>query len=449
MKVLEPSLSDEELSRIESDTFKYFADEINLENGLVPDSTKQGSPASIAAVGFALTAYPIAVERKYLSRTEAVKRTLTTLRFFHDAPQGKEPDATGYKGFYYHFLDMQTGQRAWKCELSTIDTTYLLAGGLTAARYFDRENKSEREIRTLAESLYKRADWNWAQNGGLTVSHGWKPETGFIKYRWTGYSEALILYVLGLASPTFPLPPESYRAWTRTYKWKKLYGHEFLYAGPLFIHHLSHMWIDFRGIQDDYMRGKAINYFENSRRAIYAQQAYAMRNPKKFVGYDRFSWGITATDGPGPAERRVNGRRIRFFDYKARSFPYGPDDGTLAPCGNVIAVCSGSSAAVIEPSEQRLSRDHESIWLQVQLQPDVRVQGKRMGVERILRPGPGTDHHDDRELPHRLDLAPDATFSFHHRRPPPRRLSRRMAGKIRSALSAFKLDRVVRRAGAQ
>jgi hypothetical protein len=359
MKVLEPSLSDEELSRIESDTFKYFADEINLENGLVPDSTKQGSPASIAAVGFALTAYPIAVERKYLSRTEAVKRTLTTLRFFHDAPQGKEPDATGYKGFYYHFLDMQTGQRAWKCELSTIDTTYLLAGGLTAARYFDRENKSEREIRTLAESLYKRADWNWAQNGGLTVSHGWKPETGFIKYRWTGYSEALILYVLGLASPTFPLPPESYRAWTRTYKWKKLYGHEFLYAGPLFIHHLSHMWIDFRGIQDDYMRGKAINYFENSRRAIYAQQAYAMRNPKKFVGYDRFSWGITATDGPGPAERHVNGRRIRFFDYKARSFPYGPDDGTLAPWA--VATSLPFAPEVVLPSLSRLNKDYPEI----------------------------------------------------------------------------------------
>jgi hypothetical protein len=356
MKVLEPSLSDEELTRIESDTFKYFADEINLENGLVPDSTKQGSPSSIAVVGFALTAYPIAVERKYLSRAEAVKRTLTTLRFFHEAPHGKEPDATGYKGFYYHFLDMQTGRRAWKSELSTIDTTYLLAGGLTAARYFDRETKAEREIRTLAELLYKRADWNWAQNGGLTVTHGWKPETGFIKYRWTGYSEALILYVLGLASPTFPLPPESYRAWTRTYKWKKLYGHEFLYAGPLFIHHLSHMWIDFRGIQDHYMRGKAINYFENSRRAIYAQQAYAMRNPKKFVGYDRFSWGITATDGPGPAERRINGRRVRFFDYKARSFPYGPDDGTLAPWA--VATSLPFAPEVVLPSLSRLNKDH-------------------------------------------------------------------------------------------
>ena len=359
MKVLEPSLTDEELSRLESDTFKYFADEINLENGLVPDSTKQDSPSSIAVVGSALTAYPIAVERKYLSRAEAVKRTLVTLRFFHDAPHGKEPDATGYKGFYYHFLDMKTGRRAWKCELSTIDTTYLLAGALTAARYFDRDNKAEREIRTLAELLYKRTDWQWAQNGGLTVSHGWKPETGFIKYRWTGYSEALILYVLGLASPTFPLPPESYRAWTRTYKWKKLYGHEFLYAGPLFIHHLSHMWIDFRGIQDDYMRGKAINYFENSRRAIYAQQAYAMRNPKKFVGYDRFSWGITATDGPGPAERRINGRRVRFFDYKARSIPYGPDDGTLAPWA--VATSLPFAPEVVLPSLSRLNKEFPEV----------------------------------------------------------------------------------------
>src|ERR1041384_7158446 len=126
MKVLEPSLPDEELARLESDTFKYFADEINLENGLIPDSTKQGSPASIAVVGFALTAYPIAVERKYMSRSEAVKRTLTTLRFFHDAPHGEQRDATGYKGFYYHFLDMKTGRRAGDCELSTIDTTYLL-----------------------------------------------------------------------------------------------------------------------------------------------------------------------------------------------------------------------------------------------------------------------------------------------------------------------------------
>ena len=359
MKVLEPSLTDEELARLERDTFKYFADEVNLENGLVPDNTRPGSPASIAVVGFALTAYPIAVERKYLTRAEAVKRTLTTLRFFHDAPQGKDADAIGYKGFYYHFLDMKSGRRVWNSEISTIDTTYLLAGALTAAAYFDRDTKNEREVRELADALYRRADWQWARNGALTVSHGWRPESGFIRYRWTGYSEALVLYVLGLASPTFPLEPESYRAWTRTYKWKRLYGHEFLYAGPLFIHHLSHMWLDFRGIQDEYMRKKAINYFENSRRAIYAQQAYAMRNPKKFAGYGRFSWGITASDGPGPKVRRVNGRNVRFHAYIARSIPYGPDDGTLAPWA--VAASLPFAPEVVLPSLSRLNKDYPEI----------------------------------------------------------------------------------------
>lgn len=356
MRVLEPSLTDESLAELERDTFNYFAAEMNLENGLIPDSTKQGAPCSIAVVGFALTAYPIAVERGYMTRKEAIKRCLLNLRFFHDGIQGTSPDAVGHKGFYYHFLDMRTGRRVWKSEVSTIDTTYLLAGALTSAMYFDRDTKEEREIRRLAEALYARADWHWAQNGGLTVTHGWKPETGFIKYRWTGYSEALILYILGLASPTFPLPEKSYQAWTTTYKWKRLYEHEFVYAGPLFIHHLSHMWIDFRGIQDEYMNAKAIDYFENSRRAIYAQQAYAMRNPKKYVGYDRFSWGITASDGPGPATRKHKGRTIRFHDYIARSIPNGPDDGTLAPWA--VAGSLPFAPEVVLPSLKRINRDY-------------------------------------------------------------------------------------------
>lgn len=356
MKVLEPSLSDEDLARLERDTFKYFANEMNPDNGLFPDNTRQGAPSSIAVAGFALTAYPIAVERGYLARAEAIKRALISLRFFHDQPQGTGSDAIGYKGFYYHFLDMKTGRRVWNSEISTIDTTYVLAGALAAAMYFDGNTKEECELRKLAEKLYSRADWHWAQNGGLTVTHGWKPETGFIKYRWTGYSEALILYVLGLASPTFPLPEESYRAWTRTYKWKRLYGHEFLYAGPLFIHQLSHMWIDFRGIQDEYMSGKAIDYFENTRRAIYAQQTYAMRNPKKLRGYDRYCWGITASDGPGPAVRRINGRTVRFYDYVARSIPFGPDDGTIAPWA--VAGSLPFAPEVVLPSLKRINRDY-------------------------------------------------------------------------------------------
>jgi hypothetical protein len=356
MELLEPAMNSADLAQLERDTFRYFADEMNVENGLLPDNTRPGAPSSIAVIGFALTAYPIGVERGYITRAEAIKRSLASLRFFHDGPQGTGPKAIGYKGFYYHFLDMKTGRRVWKSEVSTIDTTYLLAGALAVAMYFDRDSKDEIEIRTLSEDLYARADWRWAQNGGLTVTHGWKPETGFIKYRWTGYSEALILYVLGLASPTLPLPEESYRAWTSTYKWKKLYGREFLYAGPLFIHQLSHMWIDFRGIQDEYMSSKAIDYFENSRRAVYTQQSYAMRNPKKLAGYDRYCWGITASDGPGPAVRRVNGKKLRFFDYVARSIPYGPDDGTLAPWA--VAASLPFAPEVVLPSLNRITQSY-------------------------------------------------------------------------------------------
>ncbi len=302
------------------------------------DSTRSGSPSSITAVGLALTAYTVGVERGFISREDAVERTLTTLRFFWNSPQGEEPDATGYKGFFYHFLDMESGRRAWRCELSTIDTTFLLAGGLAAAAYFDRDTPEEREIRELADALYRRADWRWAQNGEATVTHGWKPESGFLRYRWKGYNEAILLYALGLASPTHPLPRESYEAWTRTYRWRKLYGLEFLYAGPLFIHQLSHVWIDFRGIQDEFMRAKRIDYFENSRRATYAHREYAIRNSRKLRGYNRDCWGITASDGPGPATRRIDGNVRRFYDYRARSIPYGPDDGTIAPWAAIASL---------------------------------------------------------------------------------------------------------------
>jgi len=331
-------MTDKALDKLQRATFGYFLKETNSQNGLVPDNTRAGAPCSITAVGLALSAYTVAVERGYLTRNEAVTRTLTTLRFFWDSPQGDGSDAVGIKGFYYHFLDVQTGRRTWKSELSTIDTTFLLAGALAAAQYFNRETKKEREIRTLADALYRRADWQWALNGGAKVSLGWKPENGFLNYRWEGYSEALLLYALGLGSPTYPLPAKSYQAWAATYRWKKLYGIEFLYAGPLFIHQFSHIWIDFRGIQDEFMRERGIDYFENSRRATYAQQQYAIRNPKKFKGYSEYCWGITASDGPGPATLKLNGVERRFFDYLARKIPYGPDDGTIAPWAAIASL---------------------------------------------------------------------------------------------------------------
>jgi hypothetical protein len=332
------SSDDAMLHQLQKETFAYFLQESNLENGLVRDKTKKDWPSSIAATGLALASYPIGVERSFLTRDDAIKRTLATLRFFSHSRQGTEADATGYRGFYYHFLDMQTGRRAWKCELSTIDSAFLLAGALTAAMYFDRDTLVEREVRELADALYRRADWRWAQNRGLTVSQGWKPEIGFFKYRWEGYDEALLLYVLALGSPTHPLVGENYRAWSSTYKWKKMYDTEFLYAGPLFIHQLSHIWLDFRGIQDDFMRKKGIDYFENSRRATLVQQRYAIRNPRRFSHYGERCWGITASDGPGPATRRVAGIRRKFFDYVSRGVPFGPDDGTIAPWAVVASL---------------------------------------------------------------------------------------------------------------
>jgi len=326
------------LDAIQRDAFSYFLHETNRTNGLVLDKTCPDWPASIAAVGLALTAYPVGVERGLVTRADAVERTLTTLRFFWQSRQGPEPDATGYKGFYYHFLEMQTGARAWQCELSTVDSALLMGGILAAAAYFDGNAPAETEIRDLADRLYARVDWRWALNGGATVTHGWKPESGFLPYRWEGYDEALLLYVLGLASPTHPIPAQSYQAWASTYEWKTLYDTQFLYAGPLFTHQLSHVWIDFRGIQDAFMREHGIDYFENSRRATLVQQQYAIHNPGGFAHYGEFCWGLTASDGPGKVTHTIDGVERQFFDYLARSVPDGPDDGTIAPWAVVASL---------------------------------------------------------------------------------------------------------------
>jgi hypothetical protein len=326
------------LGAIQHCAFSYFLHETNHRNGLVLDKTCADWPASIAAVGLGLTTYPVGVERGFLPRAEAAQRTLNALRFFWQSKQGPEPDATGHHGFYYHFLDLQTGARAWQCELSTVDSALLLGGMLTAAAYFDGAAPAEREIRDLADRLYARVDWRWAQNGGATVTHGWSPESGFLPFRWEGYDEALLLYVLGLGSPTHPLSPESYGAWASTYQWKTVYETQFLYAGPLFTHQLSHVWIDFRGIQDAFMRERGIDYFENTRRATLVQQQYAIRNPAGFARYGEFCWGITASDGPGEMSRVVDGVQRRFFGYRARGVPDGPDDGTIAPWAVVASL---------------------------------------------------------------------------------------------------------------
>ena len=332
----EPQLSNEQpnddamLDRLQRDAFDYFVQAGNRQNGLVADTTRDGAPASIAVVGFALSAYPIGVERGWLERADAVQRTLSTLRFFQASDQSGAADATGYRGFYFHFLDMHSGRRVWQSEVSLIDTGFLIAGILTAAAYFNAMTPAEIELRELADVLYRRVDWRWAQREGAAVSHGWKPECGFLNYGWEGYSEAILLYVLGLGSPTQPLTDASYRAWTVTYQWENLYGIDHLYAGPLFIHQFSHAWIDFHGIRDAFMREKKCDYFDNSRRACLIQRNYAILNPQGFKGYGADRWGLSAGDGPSVEPRQVAGRRQAFYGYAARGVPYGPDDGTLS-----------------------------------------------------------------------------------------------------------------------
>lgn len=324
------------LLALQHHSFEYFDCNWNPENGLVADTSKNDSPCSIAALGFALSCYPIAVERGWLGRAEAAQRVLAALRFFAASEQSTRPDATGYRGFYFHFLDMKSGRRVRKCELSTIDSTILFYGFLLCAEYFDRDTKAETELRERTEQLLARADWRWACEGSPRVALAWKPErasidNGFLKARWSGYDESLMLILLALGSPEYSLSADAYAAWCETYQWKTIYDREYLYAGPLFIHQFSHLWIDFRDIRDEYMRGRNSDYFQNSRHATYIQQEYSRRNPRGFAGYNECCWGITAGDGPGDDVRTIDGQRRRFYPYRARGVPFGPDDGTLAP----------------------------------------------------------------------------------------------------------------------
>jgi hypothetical protein len=322
------------LDDVQQRTFGYFWELSNPANGLTPDRSPTRSFSSVAAIGFALTAYPIGIERGYISRTEASQRTLTTLRFMYQAPQGPAATGvTGYKGFFYHFLDMETGLRFEQVELSTIDTALLLAGALFCAEYFDGTDAQEASIRAYADSIYRRVDWKWAMNGTSRVTMGWKPESGFIVSDWRGYNEAMLLYVLAIGSPTHPIEPAAWSAWTETYHWGTFYGQAHVGFAPLFGHQYSQTWIDFRGIRDAYMRGRGIDYFENSRRATISQRAYAIANPNGWKDYGADIWGLTASDGPKDTTMVIGGRSRLFWTYTARgaSFNEIRDDGTIVP----------------------------------------------------------------------------------------------------------------------
>jgi hypothetical protein len=322
------------LDELQRRTFLYFWELADSNNFQVPDRYPSLTFSSIAATGFGLTSCIAGAEKGWVSRNQAAERVLKTLRVLKNLPQGPQTEGiAGYKGFFYHFLTLDKALRFKQVELSTIDTGLLMAGILSVMEYFDKSSPAEQEIRSIADFLFRRVEWDWAMNGQKTMSMGWHPESGFIKSQWTGYNEAMVLLIMAMGSPTHPIPAQSWEAWCDTYDWANYRGQEHVNFDPLFGHQYSHMYIDFRGIQDPYMRNKGMDYFENSRRATYANRAYCIANPRNFTGYGENVWGLTACDGPAYDTRVIQGDTIRFVEYSARGACSirEVDDGTIAP----------------------------------------------------------------------------------------------------------------------
>jgi len=281
------------LEDLQKRLFQYFWEQADPQTGLVPDRARiNGSPldtnhqnvGSIAATGFGLTALCIASERRWLDSASALERTRTTLRFFADR-------AYQQRGWFYHWIDTKTGERRWNSEVSSIDTALLLGGVLTVRQCF----ANDPEITRLATKIYNRVDFRWMLNGDpLLLSHGWKPETGFLRPRWDTYSEDTILYLLAIGSPNYPIPARSwYALWKDRYRYE---GHAYFttIGVPLFMHQYSHAWVDYRGRKES--RGDRVDYFENSVKATLAHRAFCINLAHAFPAYGPEMWGITASD---------------------------------------------------------------------------------------------------------------------------------------------------------
>jgi hypothetical protein len=328
---------------IERRTFDFFWETAEPETGLVPDRWPKPPFSSIAAIGFALNAYAIGAERRYVTRAEARERVLLTLKFLYGLPQGPESATTGgYQGFFYHFLNFGTGLRYGNSELSTVDTALFMAGVLFVAGYFDGDDPQEAEIRKVAQALYERVNWPWSIEHVPDIRMAWSPEQQFETHDWRGYNEGMIVYVLALGSPTHPAAAGTWDSFTSNYyrHWGTLEGQTHLTFGPMFGHQYSAIWIDYRGIKDEFMWPQGIDYFENSRRAVLAQRAYAIRNPLDWRGYGPNIWGLTASDGPGYFKQRYLGQTRQFHAYAARgvSLVEVLDDGTIAPTAAIASL---------------------------------------------------------------------------------------------------------------
>jgi hypothetical protein len=335
-----PKLTDTQLlDEVQHRAFRFFWEKSDPNTGLTNDRAKNRGEddytvASTASTGYALAALPIAVERKWIGRQAAYDRALLTLRFVHD----KLPNVHGW---YYHFLDKRTGERAWKCELSSIDTCLLVIGALTCGQYFH-----DTEVQRLANALYEGMDWTWMRtNGGAqpqkrVVSMGWKPEDGFIKSNWDTYCELMFLYLLGLGAQNNPLPAGSWTAWKRDvveYKGLKTLG-----GGPIFFHEMAHGYYDFRNRRD----ALGWDYAVSATNGIRINRQVCMDNMDKRKTYAPDIWGLNADDYPD--------------GYKAFAAP-GDEDGTVSPTGALAAIMFTPDLA-IAAGRTMYARYGDKIW---------------------------------------------------------------------------------------
>ncbi len=302
-----PGTDDQLLEEITKAGFQYFWEEADPTTGMVKDralaaGNDSRTVSSIAATGFGLSALCIGALRNYQAPSDISNRVRATLDFtLNQLPQ--------QNGFFYHFVEMSTGARAFNSEVSSIDTAILLCGVLTCRQVF-----SDSQIQSLAAQIYERVDFNWMLNGGTTLSMGWTPENGFLPARWDTYSELMMLYLLAMASPTFPIPGSCWAAWSRpTFTYQ---GLTYISSGtPLFTHQYSHAWFDFRNQKDSFT-----NYFQNSVTATTAHRLFCLTLHSQFSDYSENLWGITSSDSR-------NG-----YTAWGGPPPSGPIDGTVVPC---------------------------------------------------------------------------------------------------------------------
>jgi len=299
---------DQFLDELEKTTFQYFWDQANPKTGLVKDRCNVRNDndvnvvGSIASTGFGLTALCIGANREYIEKPDALERVLVTLRSLW----GKLPN---HRGFFYHWANINTGERVWDAEVSSVDTAILLCGVLTCREYF----RNAAEVQALADDIFDRVEWTWLSEDTSLLPHGWTPEIGFLPYRWDNYSELMMMYLLGLGSTNYPLRDDAWTAWKRLkfeYDGQRYIGS----FAPLFVHQYSQAWFDFRGRRDKYT-----DYFQNSVIATDVHRRFCLELSNKFPSYSDDLWGITASDSP-------NG-------YVIWGGPpaVGPIDGTIVP----------------------------------------------------------------------------------------------------------------------